>query len=322
MRITNNWWHLIAVFVFILLLVSCTTGRTNRKLRIIHAGSVSIPVKEIADSFMAIHPDVIIETEAWGSKAGARRVADLNSPCDVFISADYRVIDQILIPEHARWNIHFAGNEMALVYTGKSRYADEINSDNCFNILLRDDVLYSRSDPDSDPCGSRAVLCIKLSEKYYRVPSMANTLLSRHTEHIRPKETDLIALLEKNVVDYIFLYKSVAIQHGLHYVELPDEVNLRNPELDSLYQTVEVEVAGKTPDEKIVEKGESMVYGITIPLTATEKELAVEFAAYLLDPDKGQKIFLKHGQNSMVPAFSDTYKHIPDPLKKFAKNFR
>jgi len=99
-------------------------------------------------------------------------------------------------------------------------------------------------------------------------------------------------------------------------------VNLRNPELDSLYQTVEVEVAGKTPVEKIVEKGESMVYGITIPLTATEKELAVEFAAYLLDPDKGQKIFLKHGQNSMVPAFSDTYKHIPDPLKKFAKNFR
>ena len=56
-----------------------------------------------------------------------RKISELNKPCDVFASADYMVIDQLLIPEHADWNLKFATNEMTIVYTEKSRRAKEIN---------------------------------------------------------------------------------------------------------------------------------------------------------------------------------------------------
>jgi len=38
-----------------------------------------------------------------------------------------------------------------------------------------------------------------------------------------------VALLEANAIDYMFQYKSVAIQHGLKYIELPKEINLSDP---------------------------------------------------------------------------------------------
>ena len=41
-------------------------------------------------------------------------------------SADYTVIDKLLIPDYTKWNIKFAVNEMAIVFSENSRYADEI----------------------------------------------------------------------------------------------------------------------------------------------------------------------------------------------------
>jgi molybdate/tungstate transport system substrate-binding protein len=46
-------------------------------------------------------------------------------------------------------------------------------------------------------------------------------MVSKNKDFIRPKEVDLVALIESNAIDYMFQYKSVAIQHGLKYIELP-----------------------------------------------------------------------------------------------------
>jgi molybdate/tungstate transport system substrate-binding protein len=285
-------------------------------LHIIHAGSLTLPVKEIADSFTRAHPGKKVLTEAWGSKTGARRVSDLDTPCDVFISADYKVIYNFLIPSHASWNISFAGNEMVIAYNRKSRYADEINAGNWHGIMLRNDVAYGRSDPDSDPCGSRAVLTIKLSGIYYNLPDLAGELLSRHHNMIRPKETDLLALLETNAIDYIFIYRSVAQQHNLEYVVLPDEINLGQPALDEWYGQVSVEIRGLAPGEMVTEYGESMVYGITIPHKVRNRELAEAFVEFFLS--RGLPILEGMGQNVLVPSPSETYRQIPLSLKRFA----
>ncbi len=294
-------------------------GNLKGTLRIIHAGSLTVPVKEIADAFRQENPGVRILTEAWGSKAGARRISELNQPCDVYMSADYKVIDRFLIPEHASWNIPFAGNEMAIVYHEKSRYAGEIDHLNWHEILMREDVIYGRSDPNSDPCGVRAVLTCKLAERFYEIPGLAENILSQHVNFIRPKETDLLALLEKNAIDYIFLYRSVAEQHGLKYVILPDEINLKNPDLNACYAEVDVEVLGTKPGETYREIGEAMVYGVTIPNTADNKSLAIVFVEFLLTEEKGLSIMRKNGQNTIVPASSDTYELLPEELKQFAK---
>jgi molybdate/tungstate transport system substrate-binding protein len=308
---------ILIIFTWILILNS-SCRHSPGTLKIIHAGSLAVPVNEIVDSFLKYNPGELIQTEAWGSKAGARRISDLNIPCDVFISADYKVIDDFLIPGHASWNISFAGNEMSIVYNTRSRYAGEISSDNWTEILLRDDVIFGRSDPDSDPCGVRAIMTIKLAGLFYDNPGLPDELLSRHRNMIRPKETDLLALLETNTVDYIFLYRSVAHQHKLEYLELPDELNLKDQRLNSWYSKATAEMRGSKPGETVTETGQAMVYGITIPDNAENSDLAERFVSFFLSENGGLRILRKNGQNTIVPSISSTYKDIPDQLRPFA----
>ncbi len=309
---------LVSIAVLPAMLISCGESRHDNTLRIIHAGSLTVPVREAADSFEISRPGVRILTEAWGSKAGARRISDLNMPCDVFISADYKVIDNFLIPEHASWNISFAGNEMAIVYNSSSRYAGEINLDNWLEILQRDDVVYGRSDPDSDPCGIRSVFLVQLAGILYDDPEIPDKILSRHRNMIRPKETDLLALLETGALDYIFLYRSVAEQHGLEFIVLPDELNLRDPGLNDWYARARLEVRGTIPGETMIEKAEAMVYGITIPCNTDNPDLANDFVGYFLSESGGLAIMERNGQHSLIPSISETWEQIPGELRQYA----
>jgi len=287
-------------------------------LIVFHAGSLSVPFKAIADAFQEEHPGVRVLLEAAGSRACARKIADLGRPCDVFGSADYAVIDTLLIPDHADWCIRFATNEMSIVYSEASRRSDEITAANCFEILLLEDVAYGRSDPDLDPCGYRTVLTAKLAEQYYRRPGLAEELLAKDQRHIRPKETELLALLEAEAIDYIFLYRSVAQQHGLKCLLLPDAVNLKRPELTSHYKSVSVELTGKTPAETVTRYGEPMVYGVTIPHRTANPGAALAFVRFLLEQDRGRAIMESNGQPSVIPAVTPSYGRIPEALKQFA----
>jgi len=287
-------------------------------LVVFHAGSLAVPMREIANAFMEEHPGVVVLREAAGSRESARKISDLHRPCDILASADYAVIDSLLIPEFAGWNIRFAGNEMAIVYGGESRHAAELTAENWFNVLLRDDVAFGRSDPNADPCGYRTILTLKLAETYYGQRGLAARFLKKDTRYIRPKETDLLALLETGSVDYVFLYRSVGIQHGLKWLPLPDSINLKNPALADRYAGVSVELTGKEPGTVMTQKGEAMVYGVTIPKNAPNPAAAVAFLEFLLAKDKGLAILEKHGQPSIVPSPATHYELIPESLKPYA----
>ncbi len=288
------------------------------ELTIFHAGSFSMPAKEIIAAFNKAYPNINIKTEAAGSVECARKITELKKPCDIIISADYKVIDKLLIPDYADWNIKFATNELCIVFTDKSKYADQINQSNWFDLLLKKDVFFGRSDPNSDPCGYRSVLSIQLAEKYYNKKGLETQLLKKDNNFIRPKETDLLALLETNAVDYIFLYRSVAEQHKLKYLILPDSINLKTPELADYYKTATIEINGKKPGEKITQVGEPMVYGIAILKNAPNYKAAITFVDFLLDKEKGMKIIEKNGQPSVIPGKTESYDKIPQELKKYA----
>ena len=305
----------IAISSFNLISKTELTG----ELIIFHAGSLSMPIKQIAEAFKKENPKVKIISEAAGSVECARKISELNKPCDVMASADYAVIDKILIPKFADWNIKFASNEMAVVYTDKSRRNKEITNKNWYKIMLDDKISIGRADPNSDPCGYRSVLVSKLAEKYYKVNGLSEKLLKKDENNIRPKETDLLALLESNTIDYIFIYRSIAEQHKLKYIILPDEINLKNSAFSDLYASVSVEINGKKPGEKITQKGEPMVYGITIPNNAPNKTVAIAFVKFLLTKEKGLAILNKLGQPSVVPSSTISYDKIPVELKSFAK---
>jgi len=324
-RITSCYFAL--VFAGLIILSSCNRsakksflkdGEPSGDLIIFNAGSLSVPMKQLADTFQRMYPDVNILAETSGSVACARKITDLKRECDIMASSDYTIIDKMLIPGYASWNIKFASNEISIVFSDKSHYADEINSNNFYEILMRDDVSFGRSDPNADPCGYRTVLMLKLAEKYYNKPGLSAAFLNKDIRFMRPKEVDLLSLLETNTIDYIFIYRSVAVQHNLRFLSLPDKINLSNPGMSGLYKTVSVEINGDKPGKKIIQRGEPVLYGITILSDAPNKKAAMAFISFLLSKQQGMKIMEKCGQPSVIPAYTTSFDSIPALLKHFA----
>ena len=288
----------------------------QKELIIFHAGSLSIPMKQIAQEYEKRNPGIKIFLESAGSLVCARKVTELKKPCDIIASSDYFVINKLLIPDYASWSIRFATNEIVIAFQEKSKYSKEINSDNWMDILQKKDVIYSRSDPDSDPCGYRTVFTFMLAEKYYNKPGLAEKMLSKNKEYIRPKEVDLVALLESNAIDYMLQYKSVAIQHGLKYIELPKEINLADPSKNETYSSVSTDIAGSKPGIKMKVRGEYINYSITVLDQAPQKEEAVNFLEFFLGP-AGMEIFKKNGQEPIIPFSTEQSDKLPLKLLKY-----
>ena len=312
-------FHLLVIAVILLTACGNSPRGKSDEIIVFHAGSLSVPFKQLKDEYEKKNPDVKILLEPAGSLVCARKITELKKPCDILASADYFVINELLIPEYASWGIRFATNEMVIAYQDKSKYSSEINEKNWIEVLSRNDVIYARSDPDSDPCGYRTVLTFMLAEKFYNLPGLSEKMVMKNKEFIRPKEVDLIALIESNAIDYMFQYKSVAIQHGLKYIQLPDEINLSEPSLNDLYKTVSLEVTGSKPGTKMIVTGEYINYSITIPETAVHKDAAAGFLSFILSKE-GLDIFRKNGQDPLIPLTSEQTEKIPPQIRNYLIN--
>jgi len=315
---------LVLVALTITLLAGCAQGSEpdptaaeqglQGTLTIFHAGSLTVPVDELTEAFQAQHPDVTFQTEAAGSRTTARKVSELGREADLVMSADYTVIDTLLIPDFAEWNVRFARNTMVIAYTEDSKYAGEIDSDNWYEILARDGVIFGHSEPDADPCGYRTLMVWQLAEQHYGVDGLSDRLdTACPPENVRPKSVELIALLESGDMDYAFEYRSVAVQHDLEFVELPEEINLSMVEHADFYSQAQVELSGSEPGETVTKTGKPIVYGVTIPTVAPNPEVAEAFVAFLLGPE-GQAIMEEQGQPPIVPAVSSTVDALPAEL--------
>ncbi len=301
---------------FLLLILGVSTSFAKEKIVVFHAGSLSVPFLAIKKAFETKYPQYKVVTEAAGSRACARKITDIHKPADVMASAAYKVIDNLLMPKYAKFDAHFATNEMIIAYTSKSKYSNIINSKNWTDILLKKGVKVGHSNPNLDPCGYRSMLVAKLAGIYYKKPNFFKKLFGYGDSYrageedsdkviVRPKETDLLGLLEAGAYDYLFIYKSVAVQHKLKYIKLPPQISLKSKKYANYYKQVSFKVTGKKPGTWIVKKGAPMVYGITIVQNAKEnlprdKEGAVKFVKFVLSSE-GQAIMKANGQGVINP---------------------
>ncbi len=284
-------------------------------LTIFHAGSLSVPFREISALFTQKYPGVTIKAEAAGTRDSARKITDLGRTCDVFGAADYRVVENLLMPDHADFNIRFATNQMVIAYTDESTAHNIITSKNWHEILLRPDVIFGHADPNRDPCGYRTMMLFQLAEKHYEVPGLAAGLTTKRGKKlIRPKETDLLALLEVGEIDFLFIYRSVALQHKLRILDLPAEINLGSQSHAKLYASAEVAVTGKKPGQFISLRGAPIAYSVTIPIHARNRTAAEAYVALLLS-EEGRSIMARNGQQPITPARTLEPDKLPRALK-------
>jgi molybdate/tungstate transport system substrate-binding protein len=242
--------------------------------------------------------------------------------------------------DYADWYIIFAVNRMTLAYTDNSKYSDEINPDNWYEILRRNDVKWGFSDPNLDPCGYRSPIVIQLAEHEYGDNMIFEDLIEANSDitvteddgiylidanmtdlnpntdrlMIREKSVDLVAFVQEGGLDYAFEYSSVAKQHGLKYLELPVTIDLSSADHEDLYKTVKIEKTTTTST------GAPIFYGLTIPNNAPNPTLGEEFVKYIID-ESGQSTLNDSAQPPVVPALADDVSKVPQSLQSYVKPF-
>ncbi len=260
-------------------------AKQDGPLVVFTAGSLARPMRAVLDSFAA-KSGVRYELESAGSLETARKLTELGKVPDVIALADEDVFPKVLMPAHATWYARFAENRIVLAYTDKSRFASEIDSTNWWRVLQRPGLEIGRSNPDLDPAGYRTLMVFQLSERHYATPGLAATLeRSADRRNMRPKEIELVALLESGDLDYAWFYESMARASGVRHVRLPAAVDLGGADFRDTYSRASVRIIGASARDTVTMLGAPIRYAFSIPLKAPHAGLAERFSAYLLSSD-------------------------------------
>jgi molybdate/tungstate transport system substrate-binding protein len=252
------------------------------------AGSLARPMRAVLDSFAA-KTGTRYQLESAGSLETARKVTELGKIPDIIALADEDVFPKVLMPAHATWYVRFAENRLVLAYTNRSRFAAEIDSTTWWQVLQRPGLEIGRASPDLDPAGYRTLMVFQLAERHYAVPGLASTLeQAAHRRNMRPKEIELVALLESGDLDYAWFYESMARASGVRYVRLPESVDLSSVAMRDDYAQAVVRVIGASARDTVVMRGAPIRYAFSIPVQAEHAALAERFASFLLS-DEGRR---------------------------------
>jgi molybdate/tungstate transport system substrate-binding protein len=339
---------LVSTLVFFFYVVSPSQKRT---LKVLCAASLLFPLGKVEEAFEKANPDVNVEIEGHGSIQVIRQVTELDKEADLLMVADYSLIPLMMYnsselgsnQSFADWYIRFASNKIVLAYTNSSKYANEVNATNWLSVLMKPNVVFGFPNPMIDALGYRALMVIQLAETYYGNNSIFHNLVTKNfsppissipsngnytivvPDVLQPKANvilragsiQLIPLLETGSMDYCFLYLSNAKQYGLRYVELPDEFNLGNPQFEELYEHVIVKFElQRFATIGLDRLGKTIYYGLTIPSNADQKNLAIEFAEFLLD-EEGRGIFESTSHPVFLPSYTDNMQNVPSSLQSF-----
>lgn len=315
------------------------------------AGSLIVPFNHIEKAFEARYPNIDVQAEYHGSIQVIRHVSELHKRIDVVATADASLIPLLMYavdnPEtgkpYANWYISFATNKLAVAYADHSKYADEINGENWYEVLSRGDIRVGMSDPRFDPSGYRTLMAFALSNEHYQQPKIyANMFNGRFTNPVtifqdddqtiitvpeifeskpetgllvRGASIQLLALLESGDLDYAFEYESVIQQHGLKMVSLPDEVNLGSEANNDIYNRVVVELDFRRfATVEPVFRGSQIDYAVTVPSSASHPEEAVLFIAFLLS-DEGRELMKDDFHPVFDRPIGNNYTNIPTELQ-------
>jgi molybdate/tungstate transport system substrate-binding protein len=323
---------------------------SEETLRIHCATSLQFPFESVEEDFEKAYPNVDVQIEGHGTIQVIRHVTELGQHNDLLFVADYGLIPVMMydtkMPDsdesYADYYIRFATNSLVLAYTDNSRYANEINSENWYSILVRPDVTLGLGNPQVASIGYRAITAIQLAENYYGAPHLFHDLISANLSppinsisdgetytiivpevqnpkgeklKLRSSEVDLTALLDSGHLDYCLIYLSNALQYGFNYIELPDEINMGSPQYKNVYEQVQVIYEHQRFATISLDRtGETIYYGVTIPKNAPHPDLAEKFLKFLLEGTGKNDFELAH-HPVFSPSFTDNIAAVPESLR-------
>ena len=244
---------------------------------------------------------------------------------------------------YSDWYIITSKNEMAIAYdaTNSPPHLSDLTTgaSKWYEVLNETDVTIGRADPYQDPCGYRTLMTWGLADEYV-YGTLGGNWTANHINQsffnkdpllgytgtganvVKGKEVDLISTLQAGEIDYLFIYKSVALQQGLSYLALDPHMALNDSSLKGFYDNVTVHrisplLKNSTTDEYLSTSDATaspIVYGLTIPNVAPHAAAATLYVKYMLS---NPGVWIDNYQTPVWPYLTNNVSALPTELQPF-----
>jgi molybdate/tungstate transport system substrate-binding protein len=296
-------------------------------LSITAAGTLATVFPQVGNALANLTPGVAVPGAAQqyqGSLAALDAIAQLHEPFDVAAAADFRLIPSLLEPDEASWEVVFATTPEVLCYDPSVGAFAGINSTNWAGRLVEPGVVLGVANQSTDPNGYNGIFVLELEGQrtlgsldalyghFYTTPVGALAEPSPATTRVEP-ETQVATLLSTHAVSAFITYRAYALSHGLAYVALDPGVDLGSTAPGDLaaYAAARTTILG--PGGPTVVTGAPVLFAATVPPTAPDPALGVEFLHLLLSAT-GSALLTTDGFSPVLPGWTDRPAALPVPL--------
>ncbi|WP_069807000.1 substrate-binding domain-containing protein [Vulcanisaeta thermophila] len=308
------------------------------------AGTLKFAFTDILNVMSKVYPSITIAPPFFRGSGEVAHEEVITKQFSIVASADPTTIPSVLFPNYTNYEIAFGITQVVIIVNLNTTYGQEVYQlwrkaqsypigSMQYNetwreiwsiVALNPNTVVGVSNPFTDPSGYQAQCVIKLAGLAFFGNSsyLYNAIYSNASKYImRDTETDLLTLMLTSKMDFILsAYESNAIPQtkaykGLTYITLPPFINLGNLSYVDYYHQVNViwTESGVTKTFTC----NPVVYTITIPFQAPNKQAAEYFLLLLFSPE-GQEILRSYGITPIVPGIVyGNYSAVPSVIKPF-----
>ena len=263
---------------------------TASSVEVLHADSLAGPMQALKKAFEGKQPGVTIRLTSGTSKQLAERILK-GETCDVFAPSSPAVIEEDLMhkkiagpgKDAASWYLIFSANEMVVI-TAKGNPLGIRNVAD----LAKPGVKFVRVTGEKDLATNRTIDFLKNAAALEGKAAVAQKIIDgAAVDPSKPNTVpDTVRAVREGKANAGVVYYSAAVaaRNDLDIVRFPASVNL----------------------------SDKIRNAATVPGTATNGKVALEFVKFLLSPE-GQAILMETGQPPVVPAIQKG--DVPSELK-------
>ncbi|MCX6022074.1 MAG: extracellular solute-binding protein [Chloroflexi bacterium] len=270
-------------------------------VRVSHAGSLTAVLEQDILPAFREQTGYVVERTGGPAVGLANRIRTGELRSDGYLSADAETNGLLLGADNAdlaRWFVTIAATRMVLAYSPASRFAADFQAAAegrvpWYEVLGAPGLALRRSDAGTDPGGYRAVFVMQLAERHYGVAGLTERILGGADNEAQFLAMGGMDRLKDGTVDALFTYVTGAIQGGLPYLVLPEEIDQSNFAMANVYAH-----ASYTNPQGQTFRGTPAAYSATILTAAANPAGAEAFVRHVLSPAGRGAL----GQRGFLPA--------------------
>lgn len=195
----------------------------------------------------------VLNAKGGGSFADAREISQ-GDPANAFVSVSKSSYSQSYLgSRYSGWAIAFASDQLVLAYSNSTQTA-LVNSivaefgsalktnstqdyTSAYENLTSGKVKVGISNPSSDPAGLRGWISLEIAGELYagKESLFTSRIVANGGVSNSTSAAELVTPLTTGNIQFLFIYKSVAVSDRLPYIELSNYTNFGNASMEGFY---------------------------------------------------------------------------------------